>query len=1000
MSILYHLLVVRSCKMISMDRDQYKKALKKRKIVTTEADLQEAVENMLDAEAVCFDAETSDVDIEELCWYALGIYDGDTVYYIPLKQKQKEIEEGQLFAINDNRGDEYLEMDVVVEGLKPIFENEEISKIGHNLKFDIRILQRFGIDVKGDLFDTKVASWLLDENASHALKDLGARVFGVKTIHFGDLVEKGRDFLDVPTEKAAEYSAQDVILPWELAKVFLQQLKEEDMLRHFFEIEMPFLWCLIEMENNGFPIDLDGLLRYGDTIIEVGKESASRCYEIAGDQFNLNSSQQLSDLLFGKMGYKPVVMTKSGKPSTSAEVMESLANQGCELAEAILGYRAVEKIRSTYIDAMPGHVADDGRIHSKFSPTGTVTGRLNSASPNLQNIPSRGDIGAEIRKFFVASPGNLLVVADYSQIELRILAHESQDKRLMEAYQNGEDIHRQTASLVYKIPEESVSKDQRGHAKCVTGDTLIPTDRGLKRIKELSDFRTSGEFVDLTGISVMNSEGEYKPATSFYYGGTQRCKRITIRGKRTIEGTHNHRIRVKSDNGIVWKYLSDIVVGDEVVTASSVKFPKNYVEVPFNFWSPTNSNGGDNLPKITVDEKWGEVFGVIFGDGGYCGESSVQVSGHKRDIDMLESFAESAKSVGLNPVLRDVKGRVDNVSVYLGSRRLQRFLRHLEIKEDHVPQVILDSPEKVVCAYIRGLFDTDGWHGVAGLGFCSQHYTFTKELQTILFSMGIYSNFQKKYNKTYDKNYWALTINRADSVKSFMDKIGFNSSRKRLNPDGIFYKCGSKGNCWKRDEVVAIEDTEAEVFDLYVPDGNEFVGNGFVNHNSMNFGLVYGMSAVGFAKQVRISEGEAARFIKRYFAVYHGVDRFIKETHKRVEAHRYVKTISGRKRRLPEAASEDYSTVSYAHRQAVNAIVQGSAADLIKKAMIEIRKQLPIDCRCICQVHDELIFEVPEDNADKYAKKIKKIMEESYSDILTVPVIAEVNIAKSWYEGK
>ncbi len=351
--------------------------------------------------------------------------------------------------------------------LKDVLENKAIAKIGHNLKFDILMLKQEGVNVDGVLYDTMVASYLLNPNKqTHSLEDVSIEYLNHKKKPFKEVLGKLKSFGEVPLDEAAQYAAEDAELAFELKDMLFQKLKSEGLDKLYFEMEMPLIYVLTDMQRVGIKIDIE-LIRDLSKELERELESLQlRIYNIAGQQFNINSSQQLSKILFEKLGLKTGKKTKTGY-STNVEVLEQLASTH-ELPGEILNYRTLYKLKTTYLDTFPNLVNNKtGRIHTSFNQTVTATGRLSSSEPNLQNIPIRGDWGTKIRRVFIAEKDSVLISADYSQIELRILAHMSKDKGLVDAFIRGVDIHSRTAGEIFAVSSDAITPELRRIAKTI-----------------------------------------------------------------------------------------------------------------------------------------------------------------------------------------------------------------------------------------------------------------------------------------------------------------------------------------------------------------------------------------------------------------------------------------------------------------------------------------------------------------------------------------------------
>ena len=362
-----------------------------------------------------------------------------------------------------------LEMDWVFEKLKPVLEDPKMKKVGQNIKYDYIVLKNEGIHLEGIAFDTMLASYLLNPSSrGHNMNALALEHLGLKTIQYKDVVgtaSKEIGFDEVEVEGATEYAAEDADITWRLYKKLSGSLKGDD-LNIFEKIELPLLEVLGDMELKGMALDKSHLQKLSQKIHSLLKEKEKQIYELAGEEFNINSPKQLSVILFEKLGLPVIKKTKSGY-STDVSVLEELAAEH-DLPEIILLYRQLGKLKSTYVDALQEEIfSKTGRVHTSFNQSVAATGRLSSSNPNLQNIPIRTEMGREIRKSFIAEEGNQLLSADYSQVELRILAHLSEDESLIEAFNDGEDIHTRTAIEIFGTTAERLDAEARRMAKAV-----------------------------------------------------------------------------------------------------------------------------------------------------------------------------------------------------------------------------------------------------------------------------------------------------------------------------------------------------------------------------------------------------------------------------------------------------------------------------------------------------------------------------------------------------
>ena len=364
-------------------------------------------------------------------------------------------------------GQVQLETEKVFSILGPLFLDQGVSKIGHNLKYDILLLARAGMSVAGPLFDTMIAAYLLNPNKpGHSLDEVSFEYLSKRKRSFMEVLKKRQTFADVPVDEATGYAAEDAALAFELKNILFAKLRQDNLEEVYSEIEMPLINVLVDMETAGIRVRSELLEEMSKELAEEISAIEKRVYFLAGEEFNINSPKQLSSLLFIKLGLSPSRKTKTGF-STGMDVLEELAEVH-DLPREVLHYRSLTKLKTTYIDVLPGLVnPETGRVHTSFNQTVTATGRLSSSDPNLQNIPIKGDWGKRIRAAFVAEDGNLLLSADYSQVELRILAHLSGDEGLISAFNDNLDIHSRTAAELYGVPLAHVTSEMRRTAKTV-----------------------------------------------------------------------------------------------------------------------------------------------------------------------------------------------------------------------------------------------------------------------------------------------------------------------------------------------------------------------------------------------------------------------------------------------------------------------------------------------------------------------------------------------------
>ena len=378
------------------------------------------------------------------------------------------VEENQAFYVPVPAGRDAAQK--IVDIFKPLYEDPDILKIGQNIKYDYEVLRRYGVELRGRMFDTMLAHYLIQPELHHNMDYMAETLLGYQTIHIEELIgTKGKNqksMRDLQPSQIYEYAAEDADITLKLKNILEPKLKEAGVEQLFWEIEMPLVPILAEMEMTGVRIDTESLKETSRIFNERMAEYERKIYEEAGESFNISSPRQVGDILFGKMKIvdKPK-KTKTGQYVTSEEVLVQLKHKA-PIVENILNYRGLKKLLGTYVDALPKLINPrTGHIHTSFNQAITATGRLSSSDPNLQNIPIRDDDGKEIRKCFIPEPGCLFFSADYSQIELRIMAHLSGDDNMVEAFRVGHDIHAATAAKIWHVPVDAVTAEQRKQAK-------------------------------------------------------------------------------------------------------------------------------------------------------------------------------------------------------------------------------------------------------------------------------------------------------------------------------------------------------------------------------------------------------------------------------------------------------------------------------------------------------------------------------------------------------
>ncbi|MFO7850551.1 MAG: DNA polymerase I [Spirochaetia bacterium] len=420
--------------------------------VETMDQAQSWINEAIKAGTFAFDVETDNIDemYANPVGFSLAVKSGEACY-LPL------------IAGSSN----FLPEEELKEALRPLLEDEELRLLGHNFKYDYKVLSRWGVTPRNLSFDTMIAAWLIDTTASsYGMDSLAEKWMNYRTIRYKDVVPKGSPFSVVSVGEATDYAAEDADVTYRLYELFLPELKGQGQESLFYDMEMPLIPILAQMELRGVTLVSEPLKQYSRELDQELKGIEKEIYRECGREFNINSTKQLQEILFEVRKLKPIKKTKTGY-STDVSVLEELAKEDA-VPELVLRHRSLSKLKSTYVDTLPSLVhPETGKIHTKLLQTGTATGRLSSRDPNLQNIPIREEAGRRIRRAFVPDPGYVLVSADYSQIELVVLAHLSGDPALKEAFTKGEDVHRHTGGLIFGIEPAEVSSEQRRIAKTI-----------------------------------------------------------------------------------------------------------------------------------------------------------------------------------------------------------------------------------------------------------------------------------------------------------------------------------------------------------------------------------------------------------------------------------------------------------------------------------------------------------------------------------------------------
>jgi DNA polymerase-1 len=463
--------------------------------VQDEAALQQLVADLASAQRLSFDVETTSTDAIQARLVGLGVaWAPGQAAYLPVGHSQGN----------------QLSWEQVRHALQPFFANANLPKVGHNAKYDLTVCLQHGLEVAGPIHDTMILAWLIDPSGrALGLKAQAAAVLGWQMTELTEIIGSGRKQITVdqaPIQQVAAYCGADVDATIQLYDKLAPQVQQAELWPLYNEIELPLLPVLTDMEMAGILLDTAYLAEMSSKLSQRLGELQGEMFRIVGHEFNLRSTQQMSQVLFGEMGFptRNINKTSSGQYSTAVFELEKLLALRSELSaeqlrliEAILEQRQLEKLRGTYVDALPAQVnPQTGRIHTSFNQGGSATGRISSSDPNLQNIPIRTDLGREIRRAFVVPPDWLLISADYSQVELRILAHVAQEQALIEAFRADQDIHAVTAAKLFRVPIEQVDRNQRGLAKTINFATIYGSSAFGISMRTDMDPKQAGQFLD------------------------------------------------------------------------------------------------------------------------------------------------------------------------------------------------------------------------------------------------------------------------------------------------------------------------------------------------------------------------------------------------------------------------------------------------------------------------------------------------------------------------
>jgi len=800
------------------------------------------------------------------------------------------------------------------------------------------------------------------------------------------------------------YSAMDADVTYRCYQKLNQMIKQEQKEDVYYNLIIPYTYALMRLEENGIMVDLE----YIENCI---KENNTRIKEIVKEfkkhtrkDINIDSSTQLRDLLYKTLKLPVVKKTPSGAPSTDEEALHLLSEKSqLPLVNLILEYRLLRKQTTTYLEGFKKLIHPlTQRIHPQYLQHTTATGRLSCANPNLQNVPRDN----KIRNMIVARPGYKLIAADLSQVELRILAMVSGDKKMQAAFKSDVDFHTLTACNMFGIPVEKFNKSDTKHqelrttAKCVAQGTRIPVESGFLRIEDICTTPGQPEqFVDIQNVNVIHPDGRFVKAAQFYNGGLVDCIIVTLENGLTLTGSRTHKIYVidASTKQLIDKELQELTVEDKVVLQGCVPNYSNNVVISMEI----NRNSRVIPPMFstafsTIGIAESCILGFIF-TRGVLVNKNLQVIFEAKDKTIYELFLKYLNSARLKGFLSYYKKSHGYVVSFAYDKTFYTLLEVLEVlQESKIPEFVFRI-DKQSCAAFLEIVMYSLWNSEAR---CLIHIEpqLLKDIQLLLLlNFGIASSFETKSTNSFVLKF------QIDDIEQVIEEMHVISTERKKMSDikcnkGIQYYKVNQYLDYMIMKVESLQETKQQVYDLFVPEGNHYNTAGFISHNSINFGVVYQMSANSLATSLNIDLDRATEFINRFYQSYPDVKRWIDDIMRFCQKHGYVETVHGRRRYLPSVFSNDTATKMRALRQAVNTPIQGTASDCTGFGLIKNQAYLDKsghDALQVGIVHDCILVECKEDEVEEVAQKLVEHMTTDLPKI-TIDLKADISISDRW----
>lgn len=874
-------------------------------------------------------------------------------------------------------------------------EFKRLRLVAHNAKFDSMINVMNGIEDSNCniIADTLVMIHLYDPTLDKQLEKRVKADFGYEKPTFEQICGKkwnkiswsrdGNELLPL----LAGYAGEDTYWETQMYRKYLPLL-DEDAKRVLTRIEMPLISILRDAKIRGVKIDVDLLYKMRVEAEQKLIAYKDNIYKIAGCVFNLNSNPQKQKVFFEKLKLPVISKTKSGAPSTDSKSAEEWAEMGYEIGEALVAYSELQKLMSGYLIPIPELLDDDCVLRGDLNSCGTKTGRMSSSNPNLQNQPNNHDF--PIRSAFIPRPGYVFVNYDYSQLELRVMAHMSKDAKFMDIFLHGRDPHGEVAKAC------GITRKQ---AKCVVKDTLIYTDSGVIRLGDVSSCRNFDTF-DSPMIKQVYNGDRMIGVNSFYSNGEDSVLAIiTKRG--IVRSSRNHQF-ILADGSL--KRACELHIGDELM--DNVKFTYEGSETYIKY----NPFFDEGTPfSIKMDTQWSYIAGVLSGDGCFS-EKHIGVSvGSGR---FFRSWQDILKKEFVKKGLPLTK-RSNSNYMYLGSSRFVKFMTPFGLSDERgkknfkIPMWVLNGTIEMRKNFLGGLIDTDGTIGETGTtSICTKSIQLAEDLCFLLNGIGYDYGVETSWNKVYEKFYYRIHI-YSTSLEDLLRSEVIKCPHKVVSLKERVTKLG-KGAKMKSNKILQVISLGKDYLcDLNVDSEDHLYMTGtLITHNTMNFGVLYGMGPDKYERTFNVSRERALQMIDDYHNTYAGFAKWKTSTENYAKKHGYVKNLFGRIRRFTETTKNPFEGVDKKKyfgelRQAVNTIIQGTGADIVKLATVAMCKKfkdLNLDAHFLLQVHDEVLIEARIDQMREIERVVIDCMENTVK--LDVPLVADGKILANWGEMK